>query len=65
MALAPHAKTPAGELGLTGDRSIAFSMCVASCGYNVRTFPFAHGLLAAQNEVIAVDHFGAARVAQD
>ena len=64
MALAPHAKTPAsGELGLTGDRSIAFSMCVASCGYNVQTFPF--GLLAAQNEVIAVDHFGAARVAQD
>jgi hypothetical protein len=63
----PDAKAPAsGGPGLKGDRSIAFFTCVASRQYNARRDSrFPGRLLAAQNEIIAMDHLGAARVAQD
>ena len=63
----PDPKAPAsGGPGLKGDRSIAFFTCVASRQYNARRDSrFPGRLLAAQNEIIPMDHLGAARVAQD
>ena len=63
----PDAKAPAsGGPGLKGDRSIAFFTCVASRQYNARRYSrFPGRLFAPQNEIIPVDHLGAARVAQD
>ena len=60
---------------MTGDRSIAFATCVASCRNNVRTDPkfpslglpavVVWALLATEDEIVAVDHLCAAGIAED
>ena len=63
----PDAKTPAtGGLGLTGDRSIAFFSRVSAQVTRCGTAWFLDSpLFAAENQIVAVDHFGPARIAKD